>query len=347
VADDPAGGLSDDELASLILDEAFVRGASVKEPAAAERGTTGPIVAPPRPPRLRPSHPPRERSALTWLRRRLATIIIVVLIAAMVAGSVGPLASRRSNSDDQDRASARETQQPPPSPFAASPAANFADGDRGLVLPAATALGDMSTTDVALALHGVRRAIKTANLDDATVGGSSVGAYVDVVGPETRARLEAVLAGAPTDDAVTTFVTRFPAEAAVLSDHPPKVSGVFTSSADPDGGVRITTRHVFAYAVQPAVGEGEGEVVTEVVVVRRDTEWRVVRSESGVAKPELISAEVATSGHCLVDSGGYVWPRFLTPEAPARIGTAVALATAWRLTERLGPTTDCFLPLPT
>lgn len=338
---DEAGQLSDKELAQLVLDDAFVRAAAVKEPAAAERDAVGPIAAPPRPPRLRLAPPSGTRAPLAWLRRRAPSIIVVVLVAAMLAGSIGPFASRRAEGGRDEEADEPAAPNAPSSPFAGTPAQQFADGSAGLVLPAARAAGELQTADVALALYSVRRATQAANIERTVLGGTSLAAYLDAVGPETRHRLQEAEVGAAAT--MLDFVTRFPQSVAVTLD-PPKVSGTFTYEPEGTGAVRIEGRHVFAYTVRGAGEDGAGNTGAEVVAVRRDTTWRVARAADGdtMAKPELVSAAVATSGHCLVEPDGTVWPRSTTPPGALRTGSAVPVQ--WDVAQPLIATAGCFLP---
>jgi len=341
--EDQAGGLTDEELSGLILDESFVRAAAVKEPPAAERDTASPIAAPPRPARLGLSPPPRTRAPFTWVRRRLATIIVVVLVAAMVAGSIGPFAARRpvdDSTDDGEEAASR----PPASPFAGTPAADYADGAAGLVFPSAAAVEGFATAEVALALHSVRRALAASSLNESVISGASLLPYLDIVGPETRAAAEAASAGHGSETSLTYFVTRFPVEMADLVPARVKASGSFTYRSAGSDGLTIEGRHVFAYALVPAAAR-DAVHLAEVVIVRRDTEWRVRPGPEGLARPELLKADVATSGHCLVDDGGFVWPRFSSPPGPIRAGTTVPVQ--WSTTAALVPGTTCFGPVAT
>ncbi len=340
--DDQIGGLTDKELSDLILDEAFVRAAAVKEPAAADRDTAGPIAAPPRPPRLRLAPPPRTRAPFTWVRRRLATIIVVVLVAAMVAGSVGPFAARRPAETPPDDGAEPSTPAEPASPFAGTPAAHYTDGAAGLVIPSATAVEGFETAEVAYALHTVRRALEAGNLDTSVIEGVSLAPYLDIVGPETRGALEAARAGTAAARSATHFVTIFPSGRQQPELTRVKTAGTFTFRAAGSGALAIEGRHLFAYAVSPR-DTADNPERTEILVVRRDTQWRVEHGPDGLAPPELVDSAVATSGHCMLDDEGFVWPRFSTPDGER--GRTPAVPVQWGTANPLAPTTVCFAPV--
>lgn len=277
---------------------------------------------------------------MAWLRRRFATIVVVVLIAAMVAGSMGPLASRRPAPPAGDDNAETATQPETPSPFAGTPALQFADGEAGLVLPSATPVEGFDTAEVALALHAVRRALIHGNVDEVVTTGVSLAPYLDVVGPETGARVEQVLGGHAPGETITDYVTRFPREGVeVAGDLPVKVAGSFRYRAAGAGVLAIDSRHIFAYPAAPA----RGDTTVELVVVRREITWRIERTASGLAAPEIVTSTMATSGHCLADDGGFVWPRFTAPDHQPRAGEGVPVD--WNIAEPLVAGTDCFLPI--
>jgi hypothetical protein len=266
------------------------------------------------------------------VRRRAATIVIGLLILAMLAGSVGPFASRRPRPEPTGSPDAPAGEGG--SPFAGTPAAQFADGTAGLVIPAASAVGDLRTADVALALVSVRHATAAANLESSVLRAGSIAPYRHVVGPATQARLDGH------EGNLGDFVTRFPGQGVELATTAPKVSGTFTYRVDGTAAVLVEGRHLFAYATAAPGAAGN----IEIVAVRRDTVWRVERTVDGMAKPELLTSAVASSGHCLAEGAdGFVWPRFTTPDLAVRAGSAVPVQ--WDVAEPLVASVDCFLPV--
>ncbi len=291
---------------SVRLDEEFVRGAAVREP----------------------SHRDRRRQALRarWddrrasITRRLPTLprpgratAITVTAALVVALAAGLFLFNRSAGGGNDSGESGQFQVAAGSALAVSPFANtsaaaFPDNQAGLTTPAPVALHPFTADEVDAALRHTRRLLATANLDPDVVVGGDVIPVARLLGPTTAARLETA-ADRPTSDlTASAFLTRFP-EGTELVGPVIKVSGATTVAGVDRDRLRVATEHLYVYPTRPSGAPDTPPVLT---LVRRSHVWEYARTTGGVGPPELVGGHgTASSGQCIENDLGYVWPPFL------------------------------------
>ncbi|WP_308013199.1 hypothetical protein [Streptomyces beigongshangae] len=141
-------------------------------------------------------------------------------------------------------------------PFAGSPAARYADGAAGIVLPEAKAAGVFSEDQVARALEQTRALLVDANLDRGTLLGGTPGTVLDKVldprQPELVDGLRSSLREPGEDNDPLRMFSRFDPDEVRLVGDVVKVRGRTTFEAGRDGALDIHTDHTFVYAVAPA-----------------------------------------------------------------------------------------------
>ncbi|WP_425424708.1 hypothetical protein [Streptomyces aurantiacus] len=141
-------------------------------------------------------------------------------------------------------------------PFAGSPAARYADGAAGIVLPEAKAVGAFSKAQVAQALEQTRALLVDANLDRGTLLGATPETVLDKVldpkQPELVDDLRSRLRKPGKDDDPLRLFSRFDAKEVRLVGDVVKTRGRTTFEAGADGAVDIHVDYTFVYALAPA-----------------------------------------------------------------------------------------------
>ncbi len=143
-----------------------------------------------------------------------------------------------------------------PSPFDGSPAADYADGAKGLVMPPAKAVGGLGKKDVAKALDRVRALLKASNLDHRTLIEGDPKPFARLLHPEERKRfLKGIARGKPKKGEFNTryWLTSFAPKSTELATDVIKVHGrTKLSSFKENGfsGARVKVNYLFVYAVR-------------------------------------------------------------------------------------------------
>lgn len=155
------------------------------------------------------------------------------------------------------------------SPFAGTPAEHFAEGEAGIVLPAAEPVGDFTAEEVAEALEQVRQALIAARLDETMLVDHNPEKFLSLLAPDQRAALRVALE----DGEFGPFPTRFVGVTYELVE--PRVHGeaTFRSRAVQRGDelIEVTTRFVWVYAAASTRHEG----ATSLAVIRDELLWQV------------------------------------------------------------------------
>ncbi|MEU1936182.1 hypothetical protein ACH49O_23255 [Streptomyces coeruleorubidus] len=153
-------------------------------------------------------------------------------------------------------------------PFAGSPALRWADGEAGIVLPEAKAVGPVPEERVRQALKLTKKLLVGANLDPKTVRGARPEAALSVLDPQQPELLDeldtALRSPSAKHDPVTLFSRFDPDEVRPVGDVI-KTRGHMTFKKGSHGGVAVRADYTFVYPVVRADGPVE---VTRTIVRR-------------------------------------------------------------------------------
>ncbi|MER8185592.1 hypothetical protein [Kitasatospora sp. NPDC094015] len=289
----PSGEPAEDPFDNLVLDDEFVRAASVKEPSGRTRMLSAkwkhePPQAVPwrhddeRVPQIRRRRFGRRAARVDpWGRPKprrgwQAPLFVVLAIAVTLAAlNVDQLRTWfHPGADDSTAAAPTPTLGPetaaptaaPPAvdpdtptvanPWAGSPAAQWPAGPDALALPAATALGVFDQDEVADQLTKVKQFLVAANLDPKTLAGATPQAALDLLDRHSREQVEASLARPSLKDDPASLFSRFDPRRAVPVTDQVRVQGRITFESDGDQGVLVHSDVTYVYALRPGPEAG-------------------------------------------------------------------------------------------
>ncbi len=282
----PAG--SEDPF-NVILDEAFVQGATSKEQSARARELaakwakqpptqTGwrndaPVNYPapeaaskPKRSRLSSMRVPMRNAAIFVVTAGIATLVFYprhhtpAPVNATPAGTAAPWLSSGSPSSGVSAS-------PSPSPsytdpddryFADSPALAWADNAAGIVAPTAVKVGSFSAARVAAGYASMKQLLAAGNLDATILNGGSTADFTNLLDPTSKlpTDLSQWLKSPTFKDDPTYLLSRFNPATTRLLGHVVKVSGAMSASLDKNRDLLIKGDYKFVYAVGPANGVG-------------------------------------------------------------------------------------------
>ncbi|MGA5818701.1 hypothetical protein ACPC54_12695 [Kitasatospora sp. NPDC094028] len=289
-----AGGK--DPFAELVLDEEFVKGATVKEQAGrtrmlAARWKHTPPVDPggrrsvndgPAPKRRfgrRPKlqavdpwgNPKPRRRGFEWRTPLFVVLTVAVLLAALNVDGLrnwfhggSPDASAPVPTVAPE--TAKPTTAPPKAakdrptvahPWAGSPAEGWPNGAEAFVLPQAQATGVFSADQVAAQLQLVKDYLAAANLDPKVITGARPDAALAMLDREERDKAAASLDSPSKDNDPTSWFSRFDQREAVPVGDVVKVQGRISFESDGDKGVLVRTDFSYVYALRPGKEAGK------------------------------------------------------------------------------------------
>ncbi|GAA2503433.1 hypothetical protein [Streptomyces gobitricini] len=251
----------------------------------------------------------RRRNVTGVLRMLLAVGLLVVairpgLITDRFAGAAPPVGTL------PDAPTLTE-------PFRGSPAARWADGAAGIVVPEAKPVGGMSRQDVQHALTSTKTLLVAANLDPATLRGERPRAALDLLDPlqtDGRGVLEKALTDPGVDRDPLWVFSRFdPSEVRPAGDVV-KVQGRLTyDKGDRDGEVRVHADYTFVY---PVVKADPGATEVARTIVRRQLTLVLYDPEKTRTTPGKLYVlrmdESAGNDDCSRDGDGFLHPQFLS-----------------------------------
>jgi hypothetical protein len=250
------------------ITEEIERGPVIREPSAAERAARG-----------RDARAVRRAQRKAWGPRKRASSARAWLIAIVIFGVAGALTWARlagplKNPADDTRlvtngavphvparvpTVAAAPAGPPADPFAGSPADGYADGQAGIVIPAAHAVGSYSAAEVQAAYAEVRKLLIAANLDPQTLRGGSPDAFANLLTAQQRTffvsgldKIGADKQGDPLSTRV--WVTSFAPGTTQFIGDTIKVHGTMSASITQGNGreaLRIHADYLFVYAAEP------------------------------------------------------------------------------------------------
>ena len=147
----------------------------------------------------------------------------------------------------------------PADPFAGNQAANWADGESGIVIPSAKPVGSFTAAQVKGAYEATRKLLIAANLEEQTLLGGAPNAFAGLL---TKQQRDDFLAGLKKTGvnkggyplSTRKWVASFAPGSAELIGNVIKVHGVMSAqTAREAGGVALAIQvdYLFAYAVEP------------------------------------------------------------------------------------------------
>ncbi|MFJ4620313.1 hypothetical protein [Streptomyces sp. NPDC088812] len=335
--EEPEGGssLSDDALRAFLEESERGADSAPKEPSARARMVTERLRRQGEPEGWRTGPAWRELDGRAARRRKVWSVLGVAAALGLLAVALKPslLPGDLFGAGEPEAVAASplppETAAPtgPPAeapedtptldrPFAGSPALDWADGEAGVVLPAARAVGSVSEERVAQALRLTRQLLVGANLDEKTLrGGRPTAAFavLDPLQPELVEHLDTSLSAPDEAHDPLELFSRFDPEEVRLVGDVVKTRGRMTFGKGEYGGVAVHADYTFVYPVVRTDGSTE---VTRTIV------RRVIDAE--LADPARYQV---TSGRLLVRSydqdlansacevhDGFLHPQFATAE---------------------------------
>ncbi|MCX5212219.1 hypothetical protein OG689_23540 [Kitasatospora sp. NBC_00240] len=287
---DPNGS---DPFENLVLDEEFVKGATVKEQAGrtrmlaarwkdqppvdpgARRTVLDPTPARPKR-RLRRAAAPVDawgtprRGTRDWRAPLFVLLIVVALVAALnLDGLRDRFGGARGGLPASAPSVAPETARPttaPPSlaaqtptvdhPWAGSPAEGWPAGPDAIALPPAQAVGAFDAEQVAAQLKLVKDFLVAANLDPAVIAGGRPQTALDLLDREEQDAAVRTLDHPDGPADATSLFSRFdPRDAIPVGDV--RILGRMSVEGDGERGVLVRTDFTFVYALRPGPEAGQ------------------------------------------------------------------------------------------
>ncbi|MFD1663725.1 hypothetical protein ACFSL4_37595, partial [Streptomyces caeni] len=202
-------------------------------------------------------------------------------------------------------------------PFAGSPAARWADGAAGIVLPKATPVGSLTKAQVAQALRQTKALLVGANIDRKTLLGARPDAALAVIDPQQPGMIDDVKSWLRKPDErhdPLLLVSRFDPDEIRLVGDVVKTRGRMTFKAGDHASVIIHADYTFVYPVAPA--DKDSTEVTRTIVRRvLDVEMadpRKIRATPGKLAIVQYADDIGNSACDVYD--GYLHPEFDSTE---------------------------------
>jgi hypothetical protein len=219
----------------------------------------------------------RRRRQARWLAGGLVVVAVGAVLTVLVrAGTFDSLISGESATPTAGTAAADDLRTNPTqmvesdAPFAATPAAGWADGVAGIVVPPAKPVGEFTATEVEHATEQVRDVLVASRLDRSLLTGHDPTRFLSLLAPDARRQLAPLFDGRePQVQSLVSLV----ASGATLSAAETKVRGDMTVVSGESGELVVRTNYVFVYAFEPAEPVRLADVMNTIVVVRADVDY--------------------------------------------------------------------------
>ncbi|MFI1967665.1 hypothetical protein [Streptomyces cinnamoneus] len=198
-------------------------------------------------------------------------------------------------------------------PFAGSPAEEYADGAAGIVLPEATAVGQVPKERVASALQLTKDFLVAANLDPATLRGERPAAALDLLDPEQEgmiAKASASLREPDRENDPLTLFSRFDPDEVRVVGGAVKTQGRMTFAEGKGGVVTIHADYTFVY---PLTKKDKGSRQVARSIVRRVVDTEILDPARFSVTPGklVIARHMMDIGNTTCDvHDGFIHPRF-------------------------------------
>ncbi|WP_250284430.1 hypothetical protein [Frankia sp. CiP1_Cm_nod2] len=176
--------------------------------------------------------------------RRILLAVTVVLVAAFCVGVLFGLPLLHRIRDDRNAASPTAAD-----PFAGTPAASFAAGADGLVLPAAADTGSFTAAEVETALQQAKKLLVAAYLDPRVFGGD-LGPVYATMNNGLRQSIQETAADPSKNDEILFPAARF-APGVTLAAPDARAKGSITyAPGEKPGTLVVTANHVYVYPLR-------------------------------------------------------------------------------------------------
>lgn len=250
------------------------------------------------PPPAAPGPPPRRRTGL------VIGLVAGGLVLVLCLGGIAGIGIWALSGEESSEASPSQPVDPTAAPdgdpaaggdpFAASPAATFAEGADGIALPEPRQVGDFSADQVADALAQVRDAMVAARIEQTMLVERDPEPFLALMSPHNQSFLR--------DDfesgAFGYFATQL-VDGAQLAVPSPRVEGEITYEATTDSEdirvIEIVTSFVWAYAFEVPGNDPE---LDGIVVVRDELVWHMPAEDDVLAD---------SAGLWLWEGEAYAW----------------------------------------
>lgn len=231
--------------------------------------------------------------------RRWLTRFLIGGLAVVVAGLV-VLAFRVTGAPDR---APEATGTPEPiavSPFAGTPAEDFAEGAAGIVLPPAEPVGDFTAEQVADALEQVRRALIAARLDHTMLIDHDPEPFIALLAHDQEANIRAAFDAARSG----AFATQVASDSALVTAAPRVAGEISYRAATTVRDIRIievVTRFAWVYGFEvPDDGLG-----VSLVVIEDELVWIVPHPDDVLESSRGLSLPDATLHAWGIDCDAY------------------------------------------
>ena len=324
VGKDEAGSISDEEWERFLRDAEAGTSHAPKEPSARARMVARRLKEEGgRPEGWRIHRPPRRGGGKIWYTVAFVLavgLLIVALAPGQVAGWFGgdgaddsPLAGESKGPGGPPAAEAGAQQPTVKEPFRGSPAARWDNGQAGIHLPSARALGWMSKAQVAQALTRSKDFLVASSLDPGVLYGERPRRAIALINPHQQDVQDYLKAAFRTpgrkNDPLRLF-SRFEKSKVRLVGDVVKTRGRVTLRQGKGDAVEVATDVTYVY---PAVRAEEGSdevartIVRREVVMSWDNPAKVITEQGTFSLASY--KEHATNGGCDIDTG-YFTPQF-------------------------------------
>ncbi len=256
-----------------------------------------------------------------YFKRHFAKVAIIGAAVAVVAG-VGTFAALRGTADQRTvevtQAAPAQVHIDAAHPFTGTPAEGWADGESGVVAPAAAAIGKFTKQQVTDAYTKVRQAVITSRLDRTVLEKHDVEKYLKLLARDSQKNMRPVFGNDPHE--AHAYATRL-ATGYTLLPAAPKVSGkMWAEVGTRPGELVVHTNYVFAYAFNNDKAEQLTDVMDIVAVDRWDTDYSVLTGQytaSSLGIWPVRSQGFTYSMGCEALREGYLAPAFSEQHAKA------------------------------
>jgi hypothetical protein len=216
---------------------------------------------------------------------------------------------------------------PPADPFADSPAAGWANGVAGIVVPAARPVGGFTAAEVAAAYQTTKKLLVTSGLNKHILLGGAPTAFADLLTSRDRTRF---LAGLTIKSPVRNTrldVTSFAPGSTKLIGGVIKVRGSMSARSVTVSGtvaLAVVINYIFDYAIEPPGTPADWMRLTTHQAGRFDfAQWD---GSVGLLTP-WDQATISTAGIICGETDGYIHPSYPTLEStgatPSPSGSAI------------------------